>query len=91
MDAFDNPRMVKRPTEDSVEPANETETRAAQESAKQSSGSEPPVTDANPEPIDNARREKIESLKKAVADGTYTVSAEEVARKLIEHMLEPKE
>ena len=42
-------------------------------------------------PIDDARREKIEKLKKAVADGTYNVSAEEVARKLIEHMLEPKE
>ena len=41
--------------------------------------------------MDEARREKIEILKKAVADGTYTVSAEEVARKLMEHMLEPKE
>jgi anti-sigma28 factor (negative regulator of flagellin synthesis) len=81
MDPFDNPRMVKRPTEDPAEP----------ESAKQPSGSDPLVTDANPEPIDDARREKIESLKKAVADGTYAVSAEEVARKLIEHMLEPKE
>jgi flagellar biosynthesis anti-sigma factor FlgM len=90
MDPFDNPRMVKRPTEDSAEPANQTETRAAQESAKQSSESDPLATDANSEPIDDARREKIESLKKAVADGTYTVTAEEVARKLIEHMLEPK-
>ena len=51
--------------------------------AKQASDSE--------SPIDAARREKIEQLKKAVADGTYNVSAEEVARKLIEHMLEPKE
>ena len=90
MDPFDNPRMVKRPTEDSAEPANQTETRAAQESATQSSGSDPLGTDANSEPFDDARREKIESLKKAVADGTYTVTAEEVARKLIEHMLEPK-
>jgi flagellar biosynthesis anti-sigma factor FlgM len=51
--------------------------------AKQLSDSEPPS--------DEARREKIEKLKQAVADGTYHVSAEEVARKLIEHMLEPKE
>jgi anti-sigma28 factor (negative regulator of flagellin synthesis) len=33
--------------------------------------------------------EKIANLKKAVEDGTYNVSAEELARKLIEHMLEP--
>ena len=42
-------------------------------------------------PIDQARREKIEQLKKAVADGTYNVSAEKVADKLIKHMLGPKE
>jgi flagellar biosynthesis anti-sigma factor FlgM len=41
--------------------------------------------------IDEARRKKIEKLKQAVADGTYKVSAEEVANKLIAHMLEPKE
>jgi flagellar biosynthesis anti-sigma factor FlgM len=40
--------------------------------------------------IDAARAEKIEKIRKALADGTYHVSAEEVARKLIEHMLEPK-
>jgi hypothetical protein len=39
--------------------------------------------------IDDARLEKIANLKKAVEDGTYNVSAEELARKLIEHMLEP--
>jgi anti-sigma28 factor (negative regulator of flagellin synthesis) len=83
MDPFDNPRLVKRPTEDPAEPANKTEIREAQESGNQPIDSE--------SPIDDARREKIEGLKKAVADGTYTVSAEEVARKLIEHMLEPKE
>jgi flagellar biosynthesis anti-sigma factor FlgM len=83
MDPFDNPRLVKRPTEDPAEPGNKTETRQAQESGKQPSDSE--------SPIDEARREKIEKLKKAVADGTYNVSAEEVANKLIEHMLEPKE
>ncbi len=63
----------------------------APESGKQLSESESLVQDANALPIDEARREKIEKLKKAVADGTYSVSAEEVARKLIEHMLEPKE
>jgi flagellar biosynthesis anti-sigma factor FlgM len=52
-------------------------------SAKQPSDSEPP--------IDQARREKIEQLKQAVADGTYNVSAEKLADKLIDHMLEPKE
>ena len=40
--------------------------------------------------IDAERLEKINKLKKAIADGTYNVSAEEVARKLIEHMREPK-
>jgi anti-sigma28 factor (negative regulator of flagellin synthesis) len=76
MDRLDEPR-------DQVEPANEIETVEAQESGKQPSDSQPP--------IDEARREKIEKLEKAVADGTYSVSAEEVAGKLIEHMLEPKE
>jgi flagellar biosynthesis anti-sigma factor FlgM len=83
MDPLDNPRMAKRPIEDSAESANEIETGEAQESGTQPSDSEPL--------IDDVRREKIESLKKAVADGTYNVSAEEVARKLMEHMLEPKE
>ncbi len=77
MDPFDNPRVVKRPAEDPGEPAE------AADSAKQPSESQ--------SPIDEARREKIEKLKKAVADGTYHVSAEEVADKLIEHMLEPNE
>ena len=76
MDRLDEPR-------DQVEPANEIETVEAQESGKQPSDSQPP--------IDEARREKIEKLEKAVADGTYSVSAEEVAGKLIEHMREPKE
>jgi anti-sigma28 factor (negative regulator of flagellin synthesis) len=76
MDPLDNPR-------DPAEAVDETALHQAQESGKQPGDSEPP--------IDDARREKIEMLKKAVADGTYSVSAEEVARKLIEHMLEPKE
>jgi flagellar biosynthesis anti-sigma factor FlgM len=91
MDPLENPRMVKRPNDDPAEPANEIETRMAQESGKQLSESESLVQDANALPIDEARREKIEKLKKAVADGTYNVSAEEVALKLIDHMLEPKE
>jgi anti-sigma28 factor (negative regulator of flagellin synthesis) len=41
--------------------------------------------------IDEERLQKIAKLKKAVEDGTYRISNEEVARKLIEHMLEPKE
>ena len=40
--------------------------------------------------VDAERLEKINKLKKAMADGTYHVSAEEVARKIIEHMREPK-
>jgi anti-sigma28 factor (negative regulator of flagellin synthesis) len=40
--------------------------------------------------IDEARLKKIAKLKTAVADGTYHVSAEKLADKLIEHMLEPK-
>jgi flagellar biosynthesis anti-sigma factor FlgM len=75
MDRLDNPR-------DPAEPAHETALGEAKDSETLPSDSEPSIEDA--------RREKIESLKKAVADGTYTVSAEEVARKLIEHMLEPK-
>ena len=77
MDPFNNPRLAKRPAED---PGETTE---AADSAKQPSESE--------SLIDEARREKIEKLKKVVADGTYHVSAEEVADKLIEHMLETKE
>jgi anti-sigma28 factor (negative regulator of flagellin synthesis) len=42
------------------------------------------------QPIDPKRLQKIEKLKQAVADGTYRVSAEDLARKLIEHMLQPK-
>lgn len=52
---------------------------------------ESPAKQPSESPIDEARRKKIEKLKQAVADGTYNVSAEEVANKLIAHMLEPKE
>jgi anti-sigma28 factor (negative regulator of flagellin synthesis) len=40
--------------------------------------------------IDEERLKKIAKLKQAVADGTYHVRAEELADKLIAHMLEPK-
>jgi anti-sigma28 factor (negative regulator of flagellin synthesis) len=40
--------------------------------------------------IDPERREKIEKIKQALADGTYRISNEDVARKVIEHMRAPK-
>jgi anti-sigma28 factor (negative regulator of flagellin synthesis) len=40
--------------------------------------------------IDEERLKKIAGLKQAVANGTYHVSAEDLADKLIAHMLEPK-
>ena len=39
--------------------------------------------------MDEARLNKIENIKKALADGTYHVSAAEVARKIIDNMREP--
>jgi hypothetical protein len=38
---------------------------------------------------DEARSEKIENIKKALADGTYHVSAAGVARKILDCMREP--
>jgi anti-sigma28 factor (negative regulator of flagellin synthesis) len=40
-------------------------------------------------PMDEAQLNKIENIKKALADGTYHVSAAEVARKIIDGMWEP--
>ena len=40
---------------------------------------------------DEERKKKIAALRQAVAEGTYQVSAEQLADKLIDHMLEPKE
>ena len=39
---------------------------------------------------DEERKKKIAALRQAVAEGTYQVSAEQLADKLIDHMLEPK-
>jgi flagellar biosynthesis anti-sigma factor FlgM len=39
--------------------------------------------------MDDARVNKIENIKKALADGTYHVSAAEVARKILDNMQEP--
>jgi anti-sigma28 factor (negative regulator of flagellin synthesis) len=39
--------------------------------------------------IDEARMKKIANIEKALADGTYHVSAAEIARKLIDQMREP--
>jgi anti-sigma28 factor (negative regulator of flagellin synthesis) len=49
-----------------------------------------PKLASDPEAIDPERREKIEKIKKALADGTYRISNEDVARKVIEHMRDPK-
>jgi anti-sigma28 factor (negative regulator of flagellin synthesis) len=40
-------------------------------------------------PMDEARSNKIENIKKALADGTYHISAAEVARKILDSMREP--
>jgi anti-sigma28 factor (negative regulator of flagellin synthesis) len=64
----------------------------AEDSARQHSerGLNAPDLSADSAP-DAERLKKINDLKKAVADGTYHVSAEEVAQKIIEHMLQPKD
>ena len=40
--------------------------------------------------IDPERREKIEKIKQALADGSYRISNEDVAHKLMEHMRDPQ-
>jgi flagellar biosynthesis anti-sigma factor FlgM len=52
----------------------------------------PTTTDKNNlDAIDEERLQKIAKIKQAIADGTYHVSAQEVARKIIEHMREQNE
>jgi flagellar biosynthesis anti-sigma factor FlgM len=41
--------------------------------------------------IDEERLRKIAKIKQAIADGTYHVSAQDVAAKIIEHMREHDE
>jgi flagellar biosynthesis anti-sigma factor FlgM len=42
------------------------------------------------EDLGDVRMEKVERLKAAIANGTYSVSAEDLAEKMIESMLERK-
>ena len=75
MDRLDNPR-------DPVEPANETERlRLRKAESSQATANLPSMKRG-------CRKLKAQ---KAVADGTYHVSAQEVAEKMIEHMLERNE
>jgi anti-sigma28 factor (negative regulator of flagellin synthesis) len=39
--------------------------------------------------VDQVRVEKIAKIKKALSNGTYHLSAADVARKIIDHMQEP--
>jgi flagellar biosynthesis anti-sigma factor FlgM len=102
MDHFDNPSTrirVFANAEDPAEPSDSSESpgealspdpdAAASASAEAPSTTAASQEDLKDDPIDEARLEKIAKLKKALGDGTYNVSAEELARKLIEHMLEP--
>jgi flagellar biosynthesis anti-sigma factor FlgM len=41
--------------------------------------------------VDEERLQKIAKIKQAIADGTYHVSAQDVAAKIIEHMREQNE
>jgi anti-sigma28 factor (negative regulator of flagellin synthesis) len=70
-------------------PADRRKKKSA--AADPGASAEKPADPTDVKGIDHDRRKKIAKLKKAVEDGTYRVSNEEVARKLIEHMLEPKD
>ena len=39
---------------------------------------------------DQVRHDKVASIREALQNGTYRVSSDDVARKLIDHMLRPK-
>jgi anti-sigma28 factor (negative regulator of flagellin synthesis) len=103
MDQRDNPSQGSRRTADPAGPAacSPLPSRSSNDAelAKQQSESERPSESLLPglegdtldaSALDAERLEKISKLKKAIAGGTYNVSAEELARKLIEHMREPK-
>jgi anti-sigma28 factor (negative regulator of flagellin synthesis) len=98
MDHFDNPWTVKQRAKNPLEPTATSQppsgsTNQADEGLSQARLPDPAPNDNAPDDnaIDHLRLEKIEKIKKAIADGTYRVSAEEVARKVMEHMLEPKD
>ncbi len=76
MDPFDNPLSGDQRAGDPAEPT--------------ASSQSPVLPVVDDDATDEVRLKKIASLRKAVADGTYKVSDEEVARKIIESMLEPK-
>lgn len=40
---------------------------------------------------DEVRQDKVDRLKQALQNGTYRISSDDVARKLIEHMIRPKD
>jgi anti-sigma28 factor (negative regulator of flagellin synthesis) len=77
----------------SVSEATAPDLEAASASTAIEGAREVPATPALDNLIDDAtgeaRMEKVAKIKKSLADGTYNVSAEDLARKLIEHMLEP--
>jgi anti-sigma28 factor (negative regulator of flagellin synthesis) len=103
MDQGENPSQGSRRTADGAGAAAPSPLPSGSsneaEFGKQQSESERPTESLLPslegETLDNSaadaeRLEKISKLKKAIAGGTYHVSAAELARKLIEHMREPK-
>jgi Anti-sigma-28 factor, FlgM len=67
-------------------PAGDDATLYAMDLSQKPPAGDDPLSD----PSDEDRRKKVAALKQSVADGTYHVSAEQLADKLIDQMLEPK-